>query len=117
MFLTYPNLRWVHNPKYEGWSYDFAGMGRTMWGGKLVENIVQSLARIIITQHMREARKELGIRPALQAHDELVYVVPNARLAECEAGLLSIMSTPPEWAKDVPIDCEAAHGPTYGDAK
>ena len=117
MFLTYPNLRWMHNPKYEGWSYDFAGMGRTMWGGKLVENIVQSLARIIITQHMREARKVLGIRPALQAHDELVYVVPNARLAECEAGLLSIMSTPPEWAKDVPIDCEAAHGPTYGDAK
>jgi len=117
MFLTYPNLRWVHDAKYEGWSYDFAGMGRTMWGGKLVENIVQSLARIIITGHMRAAKKELGIRPALQAHDELVYVVPNDRLAECEAGLLSIMSTAPEWAKDVPIDCEAAHGPTYGDAK
>ncbi len=117
MFLNYPNLRWVHNRKYEGWSYDFAGMGRTMWGGKLLENIIQAVTRIVIMDHMREVRKQLGIRPALQAHDELVYVVPNDRLVEYEAGLLSIMRTAPEWAKGVPIDCEASSGPTYGDAK
>lgn len=117
MTLDYPNLRWIENTKYSGWTYDFAGQGRTMWGGKFVENLIQSLARIIIMEHMREAKNQLGIRPALQAHDELVYVVPDARLAECEAGLLSIMKTAPAWASDLPIDAEAGYGPTYGDAK
>jgi hypothetical protein len=117
MSLDYPNLRWVENKKYSGWTYNFAGQGRTMWGGKFVENLVQALARLTITGHMIEAKRRLGIRPALQAHDELVYVVPNARLAECKAGLLDIMRTPPAFAPDLPIDAEAGVGPTYGDAK
>lgn len=117
MKLHYPNLRYVEEKKYKGWAYDFAGQGRTMWGGKFVENLIQSLARITIMEHMLRAHKELGLKPALQAHDELVYVVPNARLAECEAGLLSIMKTPPSFAPDLPIDAESGTGPTYGDAK
>lgn len=117
MTLDYPNLRWVEAQKYTGWSYDFAGMGRTMWGGKMVENLVQALARIAIVEHMLEVKDRLGIRPALQAHDELVYVVENGRLDECREGLLSIMKTPPSYAPDLPIDAEAAAGPTYGDAK
>ena len=117
MTLDYPNLRWIDTQKYTGWSYDFAGQGRTMWGGKFVENLIQSLARIIIMDHMRQAKQQLGINPALQAHDELVYVVPDARLTECREGLLSIMKTAPAWAAGLPVDAEAGYGPTYGDAK
>ena len=117
MFIAYPNLRYVTTMKYEGWSYDFAGMGRTMWGGKMVENVIQSLARIIIMDHMVTVKKQLGLRPALQAHDELVYIVPDARLAECKDGLLSIMRTVPEWAEGLPVDAEVGVGKTYGEAK
>lgn len=117
MTLDYPNLRFVDTKKYRGWSYDFAGMGRTMWGGKFVENLIQSLAQITIKTHMLEAKNRLGIKPALQAHDELVYVVPNARVDEVSEGLLSIMKTPPSWASDLPIDAELSYGPSYGDAK
>lgn len=117
MFIAYPNLKYVTSMKYEGWWYEYAGMGRTMWGGKMVENIIQALARIIIMEHMLEAKQRLGIRPALQAHDELVYTVPNARLAECESGLLSIMRSVPDWAEGLPVDAEAGVGETYGEAK
>lgn len=117
MSLDYPNLRWVEDPKYQGWTYNFAGQGRTMWGGKFVENLIQALARIIITGHMRQAYEQFGLRPALQAHDELVYVVPTAMLPQLEQGLLDIMKTQPKWSRNLPIDAEAGHGPTYGDAK
>lgn len=117
MALWYHNLRYVDTKKYRGWSFTYAERPKTLWGGKMVENIVQSLARITITEHMLRVRKELGLRPALQAHDELVYVVPEGQADHYESGVLEIMKTPPSFAPDLPIDAEAKWGETYGDAK
>ena len=117
MAVWYHNLRYIDTPKYRGWSFTYAERPKTLWGGKMVENLVQSLARITVTEHMTRIRKELGLRPALQAHDELVYVVPENRVAEYESGVLQIMKSPPSFAPDLPIDAEAAWGLTYGDAK
>ena len=117
MALWYNNLRFIDTRKYRGWSFEHAQRPKMLWGGIVVENICQALARITITEHMLRARKELGIRPALQAHDELVYVVPEGQADHYESGILQIMKTPPEFAPDLPIDAEAATGYTYGDAK
>ena len=117
MNITYHNLRWIENKKYSGWVYDFAGQGRTLWGGKVVENICQSLARIIITGHMLEIKRKLKLQPALQAHDELVYIVPTKHVKVYEHHVLKIFKTPPAFAPDLPVDAEASYGPTYGDAK
>lgn len=115
--IWYHNLRYIDTAKYRGWSFTHGGRPKTLWGGKMVENIVQSLARLTITEHMVRVRKEMGLRPALQAHDELVYVVPENRVEEYERGVLQIMKSPPSFAPDLPIDAEAAWGATYGDAK
>jgi DNA polymerase len=117
MAVWYHNLRWVEDKKYTGWSFTHAERPKTLWGGKMVENIVQSLARITITEHMVRIRKELNLRPALQAHDELVYVVPEMYADDWMNHILRIMKTPPSFAPDLPIDAEAAWGKTYGDAK
>ena len=68
-------------------------------------------------EHMLIVQERLGIRPALQVHDELVYIIPKKRLSECKTELLSIAKTPPQWASDCPIDAEVGYGPSYGDAK
>jgi len=117
MALWYNNLRFVDTKKYRGWSFEFAQRPKMLWGGTMVENIVQSLSRIAITESMVQIKKEMGIRPALQAHDELVYVVPESRVDHYESGVMEIMTTPPEFAPDLPVDAEAAWGYTYGDAK
>ncbi len=117
MAIAYHNLRWIESKKYTGYAYDFAGQGRTLWGGKMVENICQSLARIIIMGNMRQVKKELGLRPALQAHDELVYVVPTSEVTQLRLSILKIMQISPAFAPDLPMGAEAAYGPTYGDAK
>ncbi len=117
MELMYHNLRWIDTDKYRGWGYDFAGQGRTLWGGKIVENVVQALARIIITNAMRRIKNDIGIQPALQAHDELVYVVPTPHVELYESAVMDLMTEPPAFAPDLPVAAETAHGPTYGDAK
>ncbi len=117
MALWYNRLRYIDTKKYRGWSFEFAQRPKTLWGGKMVENIVQSLARIAVTEHMVQARRQLGLRPALQAHDELVYVVPVDDVEYYEQEILRIMKTPPSFAPDLPVDAEAAWGESYGDAK
>lgn len=117
MNLDYPNLKHIETDKYSGWSYTYAGRPRTLWGGKIVENISQSLARIKITESMRDIRKEMGCRPALQAHDELVYVVPTSEAEAAKEEMIEIMSRSPLWAPDLPLAAEGGSGPTYGDCK
>lgn len=117
MELVYHNLRWLSNEDYEGWAYDFGGMTRTLWGGKVVENITQSLARIIIADAMRAIRKELGLLTSMQAHDELVFCVPTPQARYFADAASEIMTRRPWWAPDLPIAVEANFGPTYGDAK
>ena len=116
MTISYPNMRYVESKKYTGWSYDFAGMGRTMWGGKMVENVVQALSRIIIAESMIKI-DELGYRTLLQAHDELVYCIPVNEVDEADKIIMEVMTTPPSFAPDLPIDAESAWGDSYGECK
>ena len=48
-------------------------------------------------------------------HDELVCCVPVVLADECKVALVAAMSTPPSWAPDLPLACEAAIGRSYGD--
>lgn len=117
MSVVYNNLRWVEKAKYEGWVYDFGGRVRTIWGGKVVENIVQTLARIKIMSDMRAVRKELDLKPALQAHDELVYCVLERDAEMYAREIEKLMAIPPDFAPDLPVMGESGWGITYGDAK
>lgn len=117
MALWYNNLRYVDTRKYRGWSFTFAGRPKMLWGGTMVENIIQALAFITIKEQAIRVRRELGLRYAMQAHDELVYVVPETHAQHYHDEIIRIMRIPPSFAPDLPIDAEAAWGDTYGDAK
>jgi hypothetical protein len=117
MKLVYPNLRWVNEEMYSGWCYDFGGKKRTLFGGKLVENFIQALARIVIMKIARDIKRELGLSFQLQAHDELVYVVLERQAEEYAKAMEEIMVRDVSWAPGLPIACEVKFGPTYGDAK
>lgn len=106
------------NQNSEGqWVYRFGYEVRTLWGGKLTENIVQALARIVIVENMLTIEKELGLRPVLQVHDELDYVIPEAEADATAQAITRIMSVPPAWAENLPVAVEVNYGPTFGDCK
>jgi DNA polymerase len=117
MPITYHNLRRIDTAKYSGWVYDYGGRTRTLWGGKVVENIIQSFGRIMIMDHMITIKKELGISPVMQAHDELVNVVLERDVEYYRDAIAEIMMVPPEWAPDLPMGVDSGFGATYGDAK
>lgn len=111
--MNYGNPRRDESGEY--W-YDYAGVTHKLYGSKLLENIVQFLARI---DTMCDALRigDRGFDFKLQSHDELVWIVPEARAQECLDVALEEMRRPPSWAKHLPLDAEGNFGRSYGDAK
>lgn len=85
-----------------------------IYGGKVVENIVQALAGIIVRGQMVKIGLA-GYFVAFQVHDENVCVVPTEGAEAAEAHIVSIMSEPPAWASNLPVACESGRADNYGD--
>lgn len=116
MPLIYPELK----ADAEGLAYHTYSRGSDwwtrLWGGAVTENVVQALARIILTRaELRLARA--GLYAALQVHDELVFVVPEARVEAVKKAVRLAMTAPVDFLPDLPLAIDIAHGPSYGDTK
>ena len=109
LYIRYSNLR-IHDSKF---IYDSRKGVVNIWGGAMVENIVQALARIIVGEQMLEINQRY--RPALTVHDAAVCIVPKAEIEEAVAFITQVMSTPPAWAAGLPVACEAKYGESYGE--
>lgn len=117
MAIVYNNLRLHSSDKYSGWVYNFGHEVRTLWGGKVMENVVQGLARIMVMDYMLQIKHMIGYYPALRQHDELDYVVPLRYADKVSRVIEKVMSVPPLWAPDLPVAVEINYGPTLGDCK
>jgi DNA polymerase len=118
LHLHYHNLRLDHVSN--NWLYDYAGRPKRIYGPKLLENIIQALARIVIMDAMVTLRKELRQYDAHwvhQVHDELVYLVPDQHVDRFYARLDTVLKTPPVWMPTLPLACEIGVGTNYGEAK
>ena len=109
LFIRYPDLR-LSDKKY---IYKSRKGVTSIWGGAMVENIVQALARIIVGEQMLKIREQY--RPVLTVHDAAVIVAPKAELDKAVAFITQVMSTPPSWATGLPVACEAKYGESYGE--
>lgn len=112
MKLFYHDLKQIDGQ----WLFTYAGNSKTLYGGKLLENIVQALARIVVMDAAVRIRKRIAPFK-LQVHDELVYVVRNELIADLERIALEEMKRRPTWAPELPLDAEAGQGPNYGECK
>jgi DNA polymerase len=79
------------------------------YGGKLVENIVQAVARDVFMTGMRAAERG-GYPVCIRVHDELITETPDDPAFNV-AGLSAIMATNPSWAVGLPL--RAAGFETY----
>ena len=81
-----------------------------LYGGLIVENIVQALSRDIMAAG-KLALDKLGYSPILSVHDEVVSEVAKSfgTLEEFER----VLRTPPTWAKGFPIMTEGWRGERY----
>jgi DNA polymerase I-like protein with 3'-5' exonuclease and polymerase domains len=90
--------------------------GRTrIYGGKVIENVCQAIARCIIGEQMLQIAKRH--RVVLTVHDSNVCCVPDAEVAEAQAYIEECMSWTPDWAAGLPINCESGTGKSYGECE
>lgn len=113
LYLYYHNLRY----EGDGWRFDYNGETKYIYGGKLLENIIQALSRIIIMDAAVRMRKKFNLFFNLQVHDELDYVVPEAIAEEVKNCLIEEMRVRPAWDPNWPLDAEGDIAESYGDAK
>lgn len=85
---------------------------RSIWGGAVVENVVQGLARIVVGTQMVEISRRIPV--ALTVHDSIVCVVPKIELDSAREFIEATMSVSPVWAPDLPLACEIKTGTSYG---
>jgi len=112
LYLKYPNLRKTD----DGYVYD-TKKGKTVlpikiYGGKLVENVCQALARIIIGEQMLTIAKKYRI--VMVVHDAIACVAPKAEVETAKEFIELCMRLRPSWASDLPLNCDAGYGATYG---
>jgi len=88
---------------------------KKLYGGKLVENIVQAVARCVMTDGMLRIQKRYPC--VLTVHDEVVALVPDDEAEEAEKWVLAQMTMEPRYMKGIPLDAESSFAKRYGDAK
>ena len=89
-------------------TYEGIGTGKKWeriesYGPKLVENIVQAIARDILVESMQRLHKN-GYKITMHIHDEVVLEVQDDVSTVEE--VCRIMAITPEWAKDLPLNAD-----------
>lgn len=72
------------------------------YGGRLVENIVQAIARDCLAHALLEAGRS-GLRCVFHVHDEIAVEVAEGEAEEALKQLRGIFAASPDWAPDLPL--------------
>lgn len=117
LYLRYPNLRIQKTDGKSELVYDNK-KGRVatptrIYGGKVIENVCQALARIVIGEQMLTIAKKYKV--AMTVHDAVMCVVPEHEASTGKEYVELCMRLRPEWAQGLPLNCESGMGKSYGD--
>ena len=110
LFLRYTDLSKDAEGQY---SYK-TRMGRTkIYGGKVIENVCQAIARCVIAEQM--VRRSKRYKVVLTVHDAVACIAPKEEAQEAVEYVESCMRWRPDWCADLPLNCEAGYGESYGE--
>lgn len=118
LYIKYPNLRrWVNDMGKEELVYDTkkgrAVIPNRIYGGKVVENVCQALARIAIGEQMLLISKKYKV--VMTVHDAIACIVPVHEVETAREFVELAMRIRPKWAPELPLNCESGAGRSYGE--
>lgn len=113
LLIRYPKLHFDTTEEKSQYKYKSRRGEISIWGGAVVENVVQALARIVVGEQMLNI--EQRYRVALTVHDAAVIVVREEEKDEALEFIIQSMSKAPDWATSLPVACEAKWGHSYGE--
>ena len=113
LLMRYTDLKYAEGEQGIEFSYQ-TRKGRTrIYGGKVIENVCQAIARCIIAEQMLKIGKRYKV--VLTVHDAIACIAPDEEVAEAQAFVEECMRWTPEWAAGLPVNCESGVGQSYGD--
>jgi DNA polymerase len=113
LMLRYDDLK-VHEGE-KGFEFTYkTRKGRTrIYGGKVIENVCQAIARCIIGEQM--LRISTKYKVVLTVHDAIACICKDKEVEEARAYVEECMRWVPKWAAGLPLNCESGVGKSYGD--
>lgn len=130
MRMQYHNLRQELLMDYDGleeltWVYDDKETRKMkkIYGGKVIQNCTQALARIIVFEQKVRIEKRIGSYErrgegvVMSTHDEVGALVREDRAEETLALMLEEMSQSPKWWPYIPVKAEGGIGDRYAEVK
>ena len=109
LYLNYADLQ----EGDDGYTYKSRRGRIKIYGGKVVENICQALARCVIGEQMLKISRKYKV--ALTVHDAVMAVVKEEEKDEALAYIEECMVWRPSWAQTLPLACEIGVGKSYGE--
>ena len=118
--ITLPSGLWI---QYPGLStaivdgkaqslYVSRGVATKVYGGLVVENFTQAVARCVVGEQMLRIAKRYKV--VLTVHDAVACIAPVEEKDEAQRYVEECMSWRPSWAQTLPLACESGVGETYG---
>ena len=113
LLMRYDQLVAVRDEKGMQYQYKTRYGWNKIYGGKVIENVCQAIARCIIGEQMIKIAKRYDV--VLTVHDAIACVVKDEEVLEAQAYIEECMKWTPEWAVGLPVSCESGYGKSYGD--
>jgi DNA polymerase bacteriophage-type len=115
LFIQYPDLAKVtdEKTKKDQLRYFSKGLPVYIYGGKVVENVCQAVARQVVAEQMLRIGKKYKV--VLTVHDAVACIAPIDDKVEAQKYVEECMSWRPKWAQTLPLACESGVGASYGD--
>ena len=113
LLMRYDDLKFDQTEKGVEYHYQ-TRKGRTrIYGGKVIENVCQAIARCIIAEQMLKISKRYKV--VLTVHDAIAVCVRECDAEDAQKYVEECMRWVPDWAKGLPVNCESGMGKSYGD--
>ena len=109
LYLNYKDLQEAE----DGYTYASRRGRIKIYGGKVVENVCQALARCVIGEQMLKIAQRYKV--ALTVHDAVMAVAKEEEKDEAVAYIQECMTWRPSWALTLPLACEIGVGKSYGE--
>ena len=90
-----------------------AVIANRIYGGKVIENVCQALARIVIGEQLLRIAKKYKV--VMTVHDAVGCIALEDEAEEAMRYVEESMKIRPEWAPTLPLDCEGGYAKSYGE--
>ncbi len=115
LLMRYEDLVGEQNAEGTEYTYKVRKGRKRIYGGKVIENVCQALARCVISDQMLLINKRY--RAVLTVHDSVIACVPEPEAEEAQQYVERCMRYVPSWAKGLPLECESGMAYAYGDCE